>query len=353
MRWLLWGGLVLALLLAPILTIPVAAQEDTAITVIGQVVAGTQDGEPLVFPMDIQLVITYNGAIVDDYVTTTADDGSFTFNNIPWHDDDYEYLVAAQYSGLPQISEPVTASEMGAIELVVYDTSTSVNAGQIRIIEGTMIINFDKIEGLGLEILLDINILNVSDHIIYGDESSYSLELPVGAFQVAPVNPGANEAGRYVIQDNQPIPIVKDTAPILPGIPHNIRLIYFLPFEAQAIIHQVFPTDITNLAIWVPTTAVQLESNYYDRGEETVTVEGVTYYVYEQVSPISVDENGQANLIFTLGGRPSQTSSSDAKSEDSSNPAYILIALLGVVAALIIGGVAWWMGRQNVPPLES
>lgn len=353
MRWLLWGGLVLALLLAPVLTIPVAAQDEATITVTGRVVAGTNSSEALTFPMDVQLVITFNGAIVDSYASTTTEDGSFTFNDIPRHDDDYAYLVATEYAGLPQISEPVTASELEAIELVIYETSTSVNAGQIRIIDGTMIINFDKVERLGLEILLDINILNVSDRIIYGDESSYTLELPVGAFQVAPVNSGATTTGRYIIEDNQAIPVVKDTAPILPGIPHNIRLIYFLPFEAQAIIHQVFPTDITNLAIWVPTTAVQLESNYYDRGEDTVTAEGVPYYVYEQVAPISVDENGQANLIFTLGGRPDQTSNTDVESEDNSSMTYILVAVLAIVAALIIGGVAWWMGRQNVPPLES
>ena len=354
MHRLVLVGVVLAFLLGPSLR-PIQAQDDTVFTIMGQVVAGTANGEPLVFPMDVQLVITYQGNIVEQFDATTTEEGRFSFADVPRRAEDYEYLVATHYAGLTQISEPLTADELEQVELVVYDTSTTVNAGQIRIIDGTMIINFDKVEGLGLEILLDINILNVSDHIVYGDESSYTLELPVGAFQVASAVQGtANFDGRFIIQDNQPIPIVKDTAPIFPGIPHNIRLIYFLPFEAQALIHQVFPTDISNLAIWVPTTAVQIQSNYFDRGDETVTVEGVPYFVYEQISPINVDENGHANLIFTLGGRPSTTSNKNDDTEDESNSlTLVLIAVLILILVSIIGGVVWWMARQNVPPLES
>lgn len=333
----------------------VSAQENATLTVTGQIVPGTANGEPLVFPMDVQLLITQQGAFIEEVKTTTAEDGTFNFVNVTRYPEDYKYLVVTQYAGLPQISEPISADELDVIELPVYDTSTSVNAGQIRIIDGTMIINFDKVEALGLEIILDLNILNVSDHIVFGSESSYTLELPVGAYQIASIAQGsANFDGRFIIDDSTAIPVVSDTAPIFPAVPHNIRLVYFLPFQAQATIHQVFPTDITNLAIWVPTTAVQLQSEYYDRGLDTVTTNGIPYFVYEQIASINVDENGDANLIFELGGRPNtQNTNTKANDDDDANLTLVLILLAVMSIIAILGGLMWWMGRQNTTPLES
>jgi hypothetical protein len=75
--------------------------------------------------------------------------------------------------------------------------------------------------------------------------------------------------------------------------------------------------------------------------------------VFEQTSALLVDENGAANLIFSLGGRPTgQASNSSATDDDGNNINVVLwVAVIGVLLVLL--GILFLAGRRNTPPLAQ
>ncbi|MCI0709334.1 MAG: hypothetical protein L0154_04145 [Chloroflexi bacterium] len=341
--------LVILFVVMLLLPVPVTAQE--TFTINGQVVQGTIDGAPLPQNLPLQLVIIGpDNVVVQEFNTTAGPDYSFSFAGVPVMGDDHTYAVTTTYAGLPQVSLPVPASEASFIEFPLYETTTTINPAQMRILAGDMIIAFQNVEQIGVAVIFEMTILNVGNRILYGEEPSFTFELPVGAYNVAPlIEEGVQTRTQMLRFEAATIPLVHDQAPILPNVPHTISVSYFMPYELGAIIHQVFPVAVTNLTIWVPDGTVFVESDYHQKSEDTITDRGVTYVAYDQTESIEVDENNAANVIFSLGGVPPQsqrTSVNERSDDDNGGISPLIFALAG--GLLLLLGVVWFVARRRV-----
>lgn len=331
-----------------LLLLPGATLAQEGLTIEGQVVQGTRNGAPLPDNMPVSLIIiSPTAGIVETYQTVAGPDGTFIFNNVPERED-HRYAVSTEYANIPQLSTPQALDELDFIELTVYETSPTFNPDQVRVMQGNMILDFDELQDLGLAVILEATILNISDRIIFGGDSSFSVELPVGAFSVAPlVSEGANiDASPMIRVDDGTIPIVRDQAPILPGVPHTLRISYVVPYELGAVVHQVFPVAITNMSIWVPQGSVQVESEHHEQSPDSVEENGLTYTAYDQTDVIEPGEDGDADLIFTLQGLPPQVSLRNNNQDDDDGGFNLLLPALAAILLLIVG-VFWVFVRRG------
>jgi hypothetical protein len=350
-------SVVIGILLVLFLPYTTHAQEPERLRVTGYVEQGTHDGTPLPAGMALELVIsTPEEGIKERFQTVTNADGTFVFENIP-HLDNHLYTVAAQYQGLPQISEPRLVDALDEpIVLSLYETTTVINAAQIQITQGIMIIDFTDVQKVGLEVLLSFTITNVSDRILYGQDLMY-FELPVGAYGIAQAINADNptQSANLLEIEEGTIPIVRETAPIFPLAPHEISISYLIPYTAGAIIDQVFPMDIANFSVWLPIDTVSLTAENFTKAEENIESGGLTYQHYYLTAPIQVDENGDAKLIFSLGGAPTETTRTarelSRKEKEDKGFSLVLPAIAG--GLLLIAGIAFWLwGRRETPDLE-
>lgn len=346
---------IVALLVVVMLLLPVTVTAQETFTINGQVVQGTIDSAPLPQNLPLQLVIIGpDNAVVQEFNTTAGPDYSFSFAEVPVMGEDHTYAVTTEYAGLPQVSLPVPASEAAFIEFPLYETTTTINPAQMRILGGDMIIAFQNVEQIGVAVIFEMTVLNVGDRILYGEEPSFTFELPVGAYNIAPlIEEGIQSRTQMLHFEAANIPLVHDQAPILPNVPHTISVSYFMPYELGAIIHQVFPVAVTNLTIWVPDGTVFVESEYHQKSEDTITNRGVIYVAYDQTESIEVDENNAANMIFSLGGLPPQsqrTSLNDSADDEDGGISPVIFALVGGLFVLL--GVVWFVARRRADEAE-
>ncbi|GIK63248.1 MAG: hypothetical protein BroJett018_10420 [Chloroflexota bacterium] len=322
-----------------------AVAQDT-LTIQGQLVVGSLDGSPIPsgLSVELQMVSVRDGLLQTQSIPTNAD-GTFTFVNVPRFGPEIFYTVSAVYAGLRQSTPPFSADdvdEQGTIELRLYETTDQLS--KLEIAQATTQIDFTDLQQVGLKILLELQVFNLGDRIPYFANEvdptrlvTFHFELPVGAYNIAPE--GASGAQRFIIQEGV-IPVIYDTQPIFPGwpTPHVIRLSYFLPYEGSAIIDQIFPVSVRNFSVWVPENEIQVTGDLFERTDDQQP-EGsrLTYHVYQQKSPLPANEN----LKFTVAGVPERAATAKSENERGGSA---LVALLGVLSSLIIGGaVGYWL----------
>jgi hypothetical protein len=332
-------------------------------TVLGKAVVGTADGSPLPADLPIELqMVSVNQGVLQILSTTAQADGSFVFQNVPRLGPEVFYALSAVYDGLKQYSPPLSAEamdEVGSIEFRLYETTDRVDG--LQVVKGTMQIDFTDVRRVGLSILLELQVFNEGDRIVYAWQNlqgqlrpvSFYLELPVGAYGIAPeVQPDA-QSQRFFI-DTGTIPVVYDSLPIIPNwpTPHLIRLSFFLPYFDGAVIDQVFPVEVGNFAVWVPEDTIQVASDQFRRVEDVTTGEGKVYRVYEQDGRLAAAQN----MIFTLEGIPTATikeAAGDDSGGGSSLSGVLAVLALVFVMGAAIGGYWFWSARRKALGLIS
>jgi hypothetical protein len=332
-----------------------SARQTEALTIPGQLIAGTPNGAaiPPSLPVTLQMISVREG-ILQTQETFTDAGGNFTFVNVPRFSEGSEifYVISATYTNLVQRTPPFSAEdvdEQGTIELHLYETTDEL--GGLEIAQGTSQVDFTDVQRVGLKILLELQVFNYGDHIPYFTvtdrdanvrSASFHFELPVGAYNIAPE--GESGADRFIIQEG-PISVIYDTIPIFPNwpAPHIIRLSYFLPYTNGAVIDQIFPVTVNNFAVWVPKNEIQVTSDLFERTEDIQPASStLTYQVYDQKSPLPANQN----LKFTLEGVPDLSPATTSDSSDEEASAWVVL-LLAIVGLAIGGGVGYWVWQSR------
>ncbi|PJF44069.1 MAG: hypothetical protein CUN55_05850 [Phototrophicales bacterium] len=356
--WLLLG---LGLLLGG--TIQSAqAQQSSTIRVEGRVERGTPNSIPLPSNMLIELqAIDAATATPLQTLTTFADaNGHFIFENVRRLSGNNFYILYTTYDGLRQNTQPLFASQMNFVVFLVYEVrpdpvGVEIVGGSIQIDEFANITD----GGTNLVVLMQLEIVNRGDYIIYDQESGTSLaiELPVGAFSVDEVTPEQTPNLKHLQIEDGVIPIIRDTIPLIPSWPtHTIRVTYFIPYPDSAVFDQPFPVKTSNLRIWIPAESVFVESTHISLAEEDqiLSPERPPYDVYEQVGSLQPNES----LVFTLQGEPPKSTSRryglpNTSEEDEKSAVQRILIIVGIILLAIVGFVVWWSLRARQAHLDE
>ena len=364
---------------------PVAVSGET-LTVQGQLLQGTTDGALIPAGLLVELyALDADGNLTGAYDTNSAADGTFSFANVTRAANDV-YLIQVTYDDVPQGVQinPIQGDETTLTQdVTLYERTTDTT--DIAISWAQMLINFAPIEDFGLEVWLQLNIVNNTDKIVTSDETagpngwyvSATMQLPVGAFGIQPMQ--SDNSSRYVVDTVDGVPVVKDTWPLRPGQVHSITLAYYLPYDNGAVIDQSFDYPVIDGAVLVPNDTVDFSSDQFDatgawryrvsHGGVRVTelqpdesidpdTDFTLVKMHELLKPVSA--NGR--IIFELAGRPTRTAAVIATtptlpSTSSSNNTNTLPLILGGagIVLLLVGGVLWWRqrGTAKVPAASA
>jgi mono/diheme cytochrome c family protein len=345
------------------------------LTVRGKLIQGTDGGDAIPADQPVELyAVDPHGTIVGIYDTACDGDGAYTFEDVA-SGEGFLYLVSTTYADVPQgIQTPAIQGDETEVnaDITVYERTS--DRGSVAISMARMLVNYAPINEFGLEVRLDLELINTGDKIVATDEMgdrgwpiSVNVELPVGAFFIQPMQ--SEGSNRYQVQltDDQ-IPIVQDTWPLRPDQRHTITILYYLPYESEAVIDQSFGFPVMDASVLLPNDTVEFESDQFDtsgefryhvlsgglRVEELSPSENVSdddhtlIKAYDLLQPVGADQQ----VVFTLKGRPTYTvdvmNPNAQTTNDGTNPLVYLFGGAGL-AVILMGGVLWWRQRKTAP----
>ena len=138
----------------------VAAPEQETLTVRGQFVQGTADGEPLAGDLPVEMyALDVHGQPIGLYNTVSQDDGSFVFEDVPRAIGNM-YFVRTDYAGLPQGAQIPSIrgdEEELEVEVTLYERTT--DSGSVAITRAQMLVNYAPINEFGIEVRFDVKLL--------------------------------------------------------------------------------------------------------------------------------------------------------------------------------------------------
>jgi hypothetical protein len=333
--------------------LPTTVAQNNAIAVQGRVIVGTTNGSPLPegLQLELQLIDSASVQSTATYSTTLESDGSFTFSNVPPIQGNDFYLIYTTYNGFRQSTRPFQSDQANNIVFHVYETTDQLD--DIVITNGIMQIEefaFLRDSGVNIEVILELEVENRGDHILYNGSAAFYFELIVGAYGYSEVTTQGSTATHLRFEDGI-IPIVKDTIPLIPDWPsRTIRVSYLLEYNEGAVIDMRFPVPVENFELLVPKDTVELKGDTMRAtGEERPGIgSNITYRLYRQLNTIQPDES----LIFSLEGRPTETITNDPitalrNSEDDKQGASISTLFGGFLGITLIFGGVWWLWRRR------
>jgi hypothetical protein len=295
-------------------------------------------------PLQESLPLTLNiydsgGVLLESFQSNSDEQGRFVFGNVPRSDENL-YSVASVWNGVEQSSLPQTLAEFTApLEFPLYDITDSL--ADVVADRGNLRIEFDEANSAGVQMLLEVHYANLGEGIVLqADEPqrSFTIELPVGAFGIAPQEaPGGIQRYQSVDRIGElAIPGIMDTQPLVPHWPNVLRASFFVPYEDGAVIDMRFPFAVGDMAIFVREDTVSLISNTHSLSDRQETSSGRVYHVYNQTQPLAPGEP----FLFTLSGEPVQTVR-PAAGGDSGGSSTLIVLIVGSV--LVFGGLMAWL----------
>ncbi len=302
-------------------------------TVRGSVIQGTSGGPAIPPGLALQLYIIDQrqqdaSALVGTYDATTDDSGQFAFENVA-RNVHYEYIIQADYGGVVQGAHipgiTGTESEVNT-DVTIYETTT--DASSVMIMWAQTLFNYAPIDEFGLEVRLDVVVMNTGDKIVISDEIGQNgwpitakIELPAETFGIQPLQSASSQ--RYETELVNSIPVVKDTWPIRPKQEHDITILYYLPYSSDAVIDTAFNYPVIGGAVLLPNDrSVKFESDQFTtegefryRAEEgglsvvalelgekiSPKTDASLVKEYDLINPLEANER----MLFTLSGKPS------------------------------------------------
>ena len=358
--------------------------QDGTLTVRGRLVQGTAGGEAIPAGLAMQLfVLDAHGNLAGVYDTTSSEDSSYAFENVPRSAGDV-YLIQVRYDGIPQGAQ-ITSSEGTETELtqdvIVYQRTT--DPSSVAVTWAQMLVNFAPIDQFGVEIWLRMELANTGDRIVTTDQVagpndwyvSVVVDLPVGSFGIQPMESEGSD--RFDVQVEDGVPVVRDTWPLRPGQVHTITVAYYVPYSNGAVFDQTFNYPVVDASVLLPNDTVTMQSDQLDpvgawryrvdhggvrvvdlQPDETVDPEKDFTLVnaHDLLKPLAAGDH----LVFELIGRPTRTldviattpQAASSGSDDKSNTLPVLIAAVGL-ALIGVAGVLAWRQRRTVPLLAE
>ncbi len=368
----------------PTAVAPPLSQEGT-LTIRGRLVQGTAGGDAIPAGLAMQLfVLDAHGNMAGVYDTTSSEDSSYAFDNVPRSAGDV-YLIQVRYDGIPQgaqtMSDTGTETELTQ-DVVVYQRTT--DPSSVAVTWAQMLVNFAPIDQFGVEIWLRMELANTGDRIVTTDQVagpndwyvSVIVDLPVGSFGIQPMETEGSE--RFDVQVEDGVPVVRDTWPLRPGQVHTITVAYYVPYTNGAVFDQTFNYPVVDASVLIPNDTVTMQSDQLDpvgawryrvdhggvrvvdlQPDEAINPETDFTLVnaHDLLKPLAAGDH----LVFELIGRPTRTmdviattpqAATSASSDSKSNSLPILIATAGL-ALIAVAGVLAWRQRRTAPLLAE
>jgi mono/diheme cytochrome c family protein len=213
--------------------VEVASAIETRGTISGRVSSGTQGGSVAAgIPVTLHILdIQSNEETLE---TTTSEDGTFTFADVPIRDD-RAYVTTTTYQGRTFVSNTLIGdSAIPALDLpiTIYDLTDDRS-----VIKMTDLFMQVTAAGDSLEVAQIVTFQNTSDKLYSlteqtgdGRYASVVVPLPVGGQMFD----FADSAERYIFAPN--LTAVIDTQPVLPNQDHIMHVLYTVPYQEGGLI---------------------------------------------------------------------------------------------------------------------
>ena len=300
-----------------------ASQPDT-LTVRGGLIQGTVDGVPIPAGLLVRLFMLDTERMPVQSWDTVSDENSLAvFEGIP-RAPGYQYVVWVEYDGIRQgeISAPIAGSEEEiSLDITLYEHS--IDRSLVTIKQAQILVNYARVNEAGLEIRLDLQLINNGDRIVTtgqtttdGKRISMEIVLPSDAFSI-----GLDSDTRYLLGSLNGAPVVKDTNPLYPNQLHHIALRYFLPYTDSARLTHLLDYQLIDATVLLPNDTVMFDSSQFDiEGKFRYRLNGlrltelepdeafdgddpILIKAHDLLQPLDADEW----LIFSLSGIPART----------------------------------------------
>jgi len=236
-------------------------------TLTGQLINGTEGASiPQEQTLRLRVVgLGEDGSPQDIHTTntTTAPDGSFVFENVPYS----EQTIAAiqtEYAGVrqtsPQIFPEMVDNGEAAVEFTIYETTAEEPDITLRYVES--LIDAVTAENASL-IFQNFEFSNNSDRIYVGGEDGRTLAIPAPSNAVnVQIEAIANAENRFQREQQGQQVIYYDTAPVYPGGLTRIGMRYDVPYNGSMTISMSYPYPVEELGVYVSNTrGLELESD--------------------------------------------------------------------------------------------
>jgi len=309
-------------------------------TITGKISNGTAGGST---PSDLNVTLfVFDAQFNNQRFETVADgEGNFRFDDVAFGPD-FAYAVTTSYRERTFASEIIRgASASFDLPVTIYelteDTAFLTITGMVYEITAV---------GGGLQVTQVMIVKNSSDRLFTSNNevqdnqfASVVITLPPGAIVLGfPDNPQ-----RYTVSEDQKTII--DTAPVIPGQDHIIRVIYLVPYETSAIIEQPINYALEGpVRLLVRPETVRATSELLPAvGPQTVG--DATYSGYGATLTLN-----QGDLIrFELNGSGAATLS-EVRSPVVSSNNLVIVAILALIAviSIVAGLYIFYVRRGNI-----
>ena len=222
-------------------------------TLSGQVRNGTADAPA---PGGVEVVLRYVGpdALPHDLSTTTADDGSFTFEGLP--ETGVAFFLGVTYQGVGYTLEGVTPVSPEDVQVQVYETVDRLE--RLRLLDTNLVVTqVDSRESL-VAVLEAVRLENAGDRtFVVRPQEAVSADL-----LFFPLPPGASSMdleprNLHFIQIDGGFILA---SPVPPGV-HELLFSYTAPYEGGAwTLPRVFPIGATAFRLLLPEGVGEIES---------------------------------------------------------------------------------------------
>lgn len=308
-------------------------------TIYGQITNGTIGGE---LPDGLAVTLftqTVTGEI-ERYETIADAEGNFSYDDVPIVPDQY-YVASVAYRERVFASEQFAGAEAQpdlVLPVQIYDLTEDPEVITISRILSQITAVAD-----GLQVAQFILIENTSDRVFTSSQevapgryAGVVIHLPPSSFI-----PGLPEDfQRYVVSEDQSFVI--DTAPVLPGSGHIIQLVYFIPYEGDAIIEQPLNYRMEGeLRLLLRPTNLEIRSEQV----QSIGVETVGQNVYGSYSGV-LDLVAGDVLQFELRGSGASTAEQlETPRVVPANTLVLLLAGFGLLAVIAGAGYYFFSRR--------
>ena len=297
-------------------------------TITGTVKNGTPKGGS-VAGIPVKLDLYAGTTLIQTYNTTTAQDGTYGFKDLPVVSGE-GYIATATFKNVPYQSDLVqlTQDEHSTADISVYEPTTDPKSISI-VARGMVIAGVEQGSPL-LDVFEIVSVDNTTDHAYIGANNVVlQVPLPEGATQIIP-QPGFN-FGDVSVQNGQLI----TTGAIAPGN-QDAMFAYLVPYSGTSITLKVgstMPTASFSVLVQQGTYSISSPA-MHDGG--TANISDIEYHVITADHPVVGDV-----VAVSVGGLPRNGGSPDS----TRGPLYAgLAAALGLLAA---GGLVFQTVRRR------
>ncbi len=299
-------------------------------TISGTVSNDTPDGT-LPDGATVELHIFDGGLVETETMETTLAGDSFTFEDVTV-DPNFTYVALVSHNDRQFISQPTPGravlDDTLDLPIVIYEVTDDESVISIESIAVQVSPQEDRLQ------VAQFVIYNNNSERIYSEETVNEEGETIFTSAVVELPPGAVVGGfsanpdRFIV--NEENFTVTDTQPILPGDGHMVQLVYFIPFDHDAIIEHPLNYDAEGIfRLLLDNESLEVSGDTLE-SYGPVEIGESTYFEYGQDIALEAGDAIRYELTRFTGA-------SNAIGGDIGTLPIVLFALSGVSAAVAAG----------------